>query len=1041
MRRQLGQLARSTAIGRSALRRRQVIVTRRRNTAIARRLVDGGLVDLAWYAAQAGRGFDSDFDAAFHYLSEGRVSGYAIHPLLEPASLTPRGSHKTRLDPVMKYLDGEPGTATPHPLFDEAAYLRQHPEAASHPGRGIGHFMERVTDSTPLPVRGNVHVEAPLWGPWRELVGAAAARSSTRQALTVARVATDWDAAAEAEFVSRWVGASVPEVPGAPLVSVVMPVRNRPVMVATAIASVQAQTLDSWELLVVDDGSTDETAEVVAALAEADPRIRLLRRPHGGVCVARNAGLAEARGRYVSFLDSDNTWRPLFLEVMTSAMHGLGARAAYGAVEIIRETGSTYRGFAGGRDHLLVVNHVPLIALVVERELLAEVGDFDESLRRWVDHDLLLRIAELADLDYLPILGAEVDETSGHDDRITTNESEGWGLVVLQKHLIDWDALREGLPTRVAGRTSVLIPTFNDWAMTVAAVEAVLAATSGADVEVVVVNNGSNRYVGTLLAGLLGGRPHVVLHDEPINRNFALGSNLAFAASTGENVVFLNNDTLARPGWLQPILQELADPEVLAAQPLLTYADGTIQCAGVYFPGRGSLPAHFLANHPVEDAERLGRFTTRAITGAAFAIRAELVLEMQGFDPLFINGSEDIDLCLRLSAAHPQGTFRVVTDSRVEHLESKTPGRGRYVAQNRKIFLDRWPDATAEGDTELWRAAGFDVAYDSEPEDPDVLRPVVTRSATTPSGAPRPLRWAIRIAAHAGPRGDDWGDTFFASDLAAALRRLGQEVVVDRRDAYDRETSYLDDVTVTIRGLDRVVPAPDAVNLLWVISHPDLVTPEEMSAYDAVFAASTPWARSMSDAHGITVEPLLQATDPARFHPVTGGPDGSDVLFVGNYRENRPVVADAVAAGIDLAIYGKGWRAAGLGAHVVGDHLPNDELGAAYASAGVVLCDHWIDMAREGFAANRLFDAVASGTRVVSDAVAGLDEVFGPLVRVYQDAEDLARIVGPDRAESFLPDDLRHEQARRFGAAHSFDERARVLLERTLQARRAKGLE
>ena len=1046
MRRQLGRMARRTAIGRGALRRVKRVLTTRQNLVTAQRLVDGGLVDASWYEAQTGLTFPSAFDVAIHYLSEGRVKGFAIHPLLEPASLARTSWHKSRLDPVLKYLDGEPGRSTPHPFFDEADYLRRHPEAATHPGRGIGHFMAAVTDDTPLPIRPDVHVEAPLWSPWRARVVDAAAKWAVRRVLTVPRVASRWDTSAEAEYIAGWAARSLPEEPGLPRVSVVMPVRNRPVMVATAIESIQAQTMGSWELIVVDDGSTDDTPEVVAALAAADPRIRLFRRANGGVCVARNAGLAEARGHYISFLDSDNTWRPRFLEVMTSAMHGLGSRAAHAAVEIIRESGSTFRGFAGGRDHLLVVNHIPLIALVVERDLLTEVGNFDESLRRWVDHDLLLRIAEHADLDYVPMLGAEVDETSDHDDRITDNESEGWGLVVLQKHLIDWDALREGLPARVAGRTSILIPTFNDWVMTVAAVDAVLATTTGLDVEVVVLNNGGGRNVSVMLAGLLGGLPNVTIRDEPTNRNFALGSNLAFAESTGQNVVFLNNDTLVRPGWLPPLLEEIADPGVLAAQPLLTYADGTIQCAGIYFPGGGSLPSHFLANHPIEDAVQLGRFSTRALTGAAFAIRADLVVDMQGFDPMYINGWEDIDLCLRLSTAHPDATFRVVSDSRVEHLESKTPGRGKFIVQNRRVFLDRWRDATSEGDDALWHAAGFDVVTDHtlETDSADSVvatRPVVARSATTAAGTPRPLRWAIKIAAHAGPRGDAWGDTFFAADLAEALRRLGQEVVVDRRDAYYRETSHLDDVTVTIRGLDTVVPAPGPINLLWVISHPDLVTPEEMSSYDAVFAASIPWARTMSGLSRVGIDPLLQATDPTRFHPVADGPAGHDVLFGGNYRANRPVVADAISAGIDLSMYGRGWRDAGLGAHVRGDYLPNDELGTAYAAAGVILCDHWIDMAREGFAANRLFDAVASGARVVSDRVEGLDDVFGPLVRPYQDVADLARIVGPDRETSFLPDDERHEQARQFGIAHSFDARARVLIDRVLDLQRARGQE
>ena len=482
---------------------------------------------------------------------------------------------------------------------------------------------------------------------------------------------------------------------------------------------------------------------------------------------------------------------------------------------------------------------------------------------------------------------------------------------------------------------------------------------------------------------------------------------------------------------------------MLAAQPLLTYADGTVQCAGVWFPGDGGLPSHFLAHHPTEDATRLGRFDVRAVTGAALAMRADDVVDMRGFDPMFINGWEDIDLCFRLAEAHPGSVFRVVTDSRVEHLESKTPGRGLYLRENRRLFLDRWRGRLGPDDNALHAAAGFDVVgHDTqgdEAADGSVVRlPVIARRAPISTSSDPSLRWSIRIAATTGPKGDTWGDTFFAADLAAALRRLGQDVVVDRRDSYDRGTAHLDDVTLTIRGLIDVVPNPDQLNLLWVISHPDLVSVDEVRRYDAAFAASAPWARRMTEQAGTPVEPLLQATDPTRFHPLPDAPHGDDVLFVGNFRPQRRVVADAVSEGVDLAVYGAGWRDTDAAAHVRGDFLPNDQLGAAYASAGVVLCDHWEDMAREGFVANRLFDAAACGARVVSDPVDGLEDVFGPLVRVYTDATDLAELVGPARDESFLPDAARIDAARHFAADNSFDARARVLLDRAVAMRLAR---
>ena len=278
-----------------------------------------------------------------------------------------------------------------------------------------------------------------------------------------------------------------------------------------------------------------------------------------------------------------------------------------------------------------------------------------------------------------------------------------------------------------------------------------------------------------------------------------------------------------------------------------------------------------------------------------------------------------------------------------------------------------------------------------------------------------------------------WGDTFFGADLASALRRLGQEVVVDRRDAIDRRTAYLDDVTVTIRGLVDVVPDPARTNLLWVISHPDLVTPDEVRRYDAAFAASTSWSAKMTKLAGVPVAPLLQATDPSRFHPGAADERGDEVVFVANYRADRPVVEAALVAGVDLAVYGKGWDDTPVRGHVRSGFVANDELGSIYARAGVVLNDSHADMAREGFMPNRLFDAVASGARVVTDGVGDDVRVFDGAVQVYRDAHDLALLCSPAGRDRF-PDDAGMRRAAAYVAReHSFDARARVLLDAALR--------
>ena len=104
----------------------------------------------------------------------------------------------------------------------------------------------------------------------------------------------------------------------------------------------------------------------------------------------------------------------------------------------------------------------------------------------------------------------------------------------------------------------------------------------------------------------------------------------------------------------------------------------------------------------------------------------------------------------------------------------------------------------------------------------------------------------------------------------------------------------------------------------------------------------------------------------------------------------------SVELGLPLSVYGSDWEGL-IPQHLIkGRFIANDQLGASYASAALVLNDHWDDMRREGFLSNRLFDAVASGARVISDDVDGLHGLFGSSVQVAEDASALQRLVSSD---------------------------------------------
>jgi spore maturation protein CgeB len=287
---------------------------------------------------------------------------------------------------------------------------------------------------------------------------------------------------------------------------------------------------------------------------------------------------------------------------------------------------------------------------------------------------------------------------------------------------------------------------------------------------------------------------------------------------------------------------------------------------------------------------------------------------------------------------------------------------------------------------------------------------------------------ALRIGPPSAEVAPRWGDTHFAHDFARALRRLGWATRVDLLPDWDDPIRHDADVVVHLRGLVPSVPVLGAVNALWIISHPDDVTNEEVERFDLVFVASAPYAAKLASRVKVPVMPLLQAAAHERFTPEAQEPE-HELVFVGNTRgTEREGIDWALAAGLEVEIWGQGWEEVAPD-RLVADILDNRDLPALYASSKVVLCDHWPDMAKEGFISNRVFEAAAAGALPVTDQVAGLADVFGDSVAVYRTAEEL---------ESLIALNLGDSEARMASAAaareavlagHTFDHRAAAFTE------------
>ncbi len=124
------------------------------------------------------------------------------------------------------------------------------------------------------------------------------------------------------------------------LVSIIMPAYNAQRFLSESISSVLAQSYKTWELLVIDDGSTDDTAKIAASFAEKDSRIRLVSQQNRGSAAARNHGLSLAGGRFIALLDSDDLWDPEFLSSQLRLLKQKQCCLVFSAYRFIDENGT-----------------------------------------------------------------------------------------------------------------------------------------------------------------------------------------------------------------------------------------------------------------------------------------------------------------------------------------------------------------------------------------------------------------------------------------------------------------------------------------------------------------------------------------------------------------------------------------------------------------------------------------------------------------------------------------------------------------------------
>jgi Glycosyl transferase family 2 len=184
-----------------------------------------------------------------------------------------------------------------------------------------------------------------------------------------------------------------------PLVSVIMPAYNAAAFVEAAIDSVLAQTLADFELIVVDDGSSDGTADIAAAAAARDPRVVFVRQANGGVSKARNAALRLSSGRFIALLDSDDIWEPEFLRMQLAVLDRRPDASLVSTNALMLggpRDGQPVQPYPDTRpeptlDQIIGDETASFIMCVFRRAVYEAIGGFDESKTTNEDYDYWIR--------------------------------------------------------------------------------------------------------------------------------------------------------------------------------------------------------------------------------------------------------------------------------------------------------------------------------------------------------------------------------------------------------------------------------------------------------------------------------------------------------------------------------------------------------------------------------------------------------------------------------------------------------------------------
>lgn len=503
-------------------------------------------------------------------------------------------------------------------------------------------------------------------------------------------------------------------------VSVVVPVYQPDLaQLEKAVASVLGQAYQPLELVLCDDGSSEELREGLRFLAERDARIILVERAeNGGIAAATNNAIDAASGDWIAFLDQDDRLADGVLSACAAVMRDEAVQLVYTDEDKIDRQGRRHdpyfkpdfsRALLYGRNYL---NHLTL----VRRSALAAVDGLAAGFDGAQDFELIVRLLEAfgpAAIRHVPVIGyhwRQGHASGSFSDRHREVAAEA-GEQALKQHLQRLGgASAVTLETRPVGRRlrfdaapdasdiTVIIPTRDHIDLVARAVDQL-----GDETSVIIVDNGSTEPASREWLqhfASTSARRRVVRDDGAFN--FSRLINLGAARAETSKLLILNNDVhSAAPGWVGELAGWAGFDWAGCIGARLDYPDGRLQHGGVLL-GLEAGAGHFMRGAADGAAGPFGHLQlvrgVSAVTAACLMIRKQVFDEVGGFDERdFPVTFSDVDFCLRVRAAGYENIWTPF--ARLTHEEGSSRGRTEASADHPehlgalKNLKQRWPGA------------------------------------------------------------------------------------------------------------------------------------------------------------------------------------------------------------------------------------------------------------------------------------------------------------------------------------------------------------